>query len=206
MATAGTRPEGTPPHWGTAGSGHHLNRDSPTGTPNTPALAGALPQEEKHRSRRRRLETGPIPVGITPGGTGPLLLPAKCSASRRPNAQLGGHRPRAAPSPAPGRAPRSGLREQRPASRLCPQRGTHSASAGPQRPQVGEAGPDRTEPGRAGLREGALPAVAPRGGGGAPGVGGKAAPCPRCRVGSGHPPLYREVPVLGGFCSGTALC
>lgn len=167
MATAGTRargpergparPRGDPR--GTGRFGRRHRRDSATGRapplsppPVPPRPPGALPRSSRSLPREAKRRSRAL-------GTGLIALPARCprcccwwwcwrcSASRRQSPELGGHRPRAAPGPAPGRAPRSRLRSSAELSRVCPAPGHRERQRGPGTP-IRWVTPGRTELGR----------------------------------------------------------
>lgn len=171
MATAGTRPERGP-------EGTPLGARPGLVTTST----GTAPQGEHRRalqrctepSRRRRSTGASAAWRRGPSRWGShRAAPARCSSRRSaappaaPALSWAGTGP--GPPPAPPRpGPGSALRAEgaAPSEPALPTAGAPTAPARAHSGhQVGEAGPDRTEPNRAGLREGALPAVAPQGGG-----------------------------------------
>lgn len=196
-------PSAAPP--GPPGMGEHGRARPPPpplpGQPRGASAAGPLSSARSPPAEPPFPPQPPLRNGAHPaaGRTGSIAAgPARCprcwrrrSASRRPSAVLGGHRPRAAPGPAPGRAPRSRLRSSAELSRVCPAPGHRERQRGPGTPSRW-VGPGRVRSDRAGPGREALPAVAPqpravRAVAGVPrGAEGKA-PCPRCRLGSEHP-------------------
>lgn len=129
MATAGTRgrprarPRPTaqrPPAWvglaGTAprGGGSLRRRSLRRGSEPSERSGGAAP-EPRDGAHPAAGRTGAPRAG---SARSPRWRRRR-SASRRPSAVLGGHRPWAAPGPAPGRAPRSRLGSSAKLSRVC---------------------------------------------------------------------------------------